>query len=347
MIKGMLSIMLKFISPKRREGITDNVLKAMRARGFDVYIYRNGKDIFINSNDWNEDKENRLYEEYGLCTFREQTGDCNLVIYDPEFFEVYDDVWLGDKILVYCGSNTGEVEFPTNCSSMKAMFQNLDRCEVDFSMCDLSNISCITNAFEMSNVNKIFFGKQNFYKLTMFEGAFNNCINLETVDFRGVQLPNVISISQCFLKCINLKNVNIGNVSIPKLGAIDECFEDCSELRSIECPNWDCTITSAYSAFDSCYSLQNVSMPNVVFDGDRFFNKMFRNSTNFISFDFKDFILKDFNNDPTRENANESMFRGCTKLRDKSGCILANEVLDYFKTRNNYSEELRNLESFN
>lgn len=335
--------MLKFISPKRREGVTDEIIAAMKARGFDIYVYRNNKDIFINSNDWDEDKENRLYEEYGLRTFREQIGDCNLVIYDPKFFKVIENLWLDEEILVYRGPDTGEVEFLTNCSSMKAMFQSLSRCEVDFSECDLSNISCIVQAFAMSGISKLSFGKQNLYKINVFDNVFSDCVNLEVVDFRGVQLPNVISISQCFLRCRSLISVNIGEISMPKLHNISHCFCKCEKLMILDCPNWYCTITQASFTFNNCYKLESVDTPNVVFDGDKFFNHMFSNSTNFMNFKFKEFKF----NQSIDENTNESMFLDCTKLRDKSGCILANEILDYFKTRNNSSGELRNLESFN
>lgn len=337
--------MLKYTNPKKREDIKDETIAAMKARGFDIYVYRNGKDLFINSDSWDEDKEDRLYNEYGLKTFREQSGDENLVVYDPKFFEVTENLWFGEENLSYCGPNSGEVEFPVNCSSMQGMFSPLFRGEVNFSECDLSNISCIDSAFEMSSVDKVIFGKQNLYKIKRFEKVFRDCTSLETVDFSGVLLPNVTGISQCFFRCRSLKNINIGKVRMPKLAVIDSCFEDCFELRSIECPNWDCTITHVYSAFDCCYSLQNVSMPNVVFNGGKNFNKMFRNATNFINFNFRDFKLD--NTNVTDELVNESMFRGCTKLRDRFGCILAKEVLECFKAENSGYKELSILESFN
>lgn len=336
---------LKFKNPEVQEGLTVANIEAMRARGYDIYVYRNGKNIFINSNNWNEEKENRLYKEYGLQTFREHSGDENLVVYDPKFFEKTDKLWFNEKNLVYCGPDEGEVKFPINCSSMRSMFSTLLDCEVDFSECNLSCISCIEEAFEMSSVKKVLFGKQNCYKINKFEKVFRNCVYLELVDLSRVLLPNVMSISQCFSGCGSLKNCNIGKVCMPKLDVIDNCFEACMKLISVECSNWDCTITHAASAFDSCYSLQNVSMPNVVFDGGRFFNRMFRYSSNLINFNFKEFNLDD--TESNSNDANNSMFRGCTKLRDKFGCILAREVLDCFKAEKKDSKELSVINLFN
>ena len=251
---------LKFKNPKVREGLNVSTIEAMRARGYDIYVCAKGKDLFINSSAWDEEKAKKLFDEYGLKSFRETSGDCNLVVYDPKFFEEADKLWFNEKNLVYCGPDEGEVEFPINCSSMRSMFSTLLGCEADFSECNLSCISCIEEAFEMSSVKKVLFGKQNCYKINKFEKVFHDCMHLELVDLSRVLLPNVTSISQCFSGCGSLKNCNIGKVCMPKLDVIDNCFEACMKLISIECSNWDCTITHAASAFDSCYSLQNVSL---------------------------------------------------------------------------------------
>ena len=62
---------LKFKNPKVREGLNVSTIEAMRARGYDIYVCAKGKDLFINSSAWDEEKAKKLFDEYGLKSFRD------------------------------------------------------------------------------------------------------------------------------------------------------------------------------------------------------------------------------------------------------------------------------------
>lgn len=357
---------LKFKNPKVREGLNVSTIEAMRARGYDIYVCAKGKDVFINSSAWDEEKAKKLFDEYGLKTFRETSGDENLVIYDPNYYEckrsnktdssgrvniVGTSTSLNSREpfgndegeLHYCGPLEGEVELPINCSSLQSMFFNITGITcVDFSSCDLKDISCFNKMMVCTEIKEIYFGKQNLSKVISISNLFRSCCRLEHVEMREVSLPNIQYLMGVFDYCTRLQSVDIGQIKMPNLKCIDKLFNDCIKLREFNAPNWDCSIEQAYSAFANCTNLESVDMRNVSFIDIASNSDLFHHDSNLINFQFKDFSVI--------QKTEDSNFGGCVKMIAKFDTDDTSKIISRLKNKGTESRAnitLLTAQSFN
>lgn len=261
--------MIKVVNQNHASTLSDSVLVAMKARGYDIYINKDGKDIFINSKEWNEEKERELFDKYQLHTFREQTSDSefNLVVFNPNYYEVCEGpncmITLQYKNLKNC-----EVPLPINLSSMCCMFCRCAEHVIDFSECDLSDIKSVRAAFNLSSVKKVIFGRQDFRKLVSVKDAFNKCLNLQYTDLCEQHLPNLKYAECCFLSCTSLKRVDISSWRSLNLSAM-AMFSDCIYLES--CNISGLRLEGSHALFFNCKNLSNLILGDTIISGEGLF----------------------------------------------------------------------------
>lgn len=262
--------MIKIVEQNRASTLSDAALLAMKVRGYDIYINKDGKDIFINSKDWNEEKEQKLFERCQLQTFRENTlhSAGNLVIFDPRYYEMVEN-WVEGVSLKLKRLKNCEVPLPVNLSSMYYMFCKCTDDEIDFSKCNLSGIKGMQAAFFSSSVKKVIFGKQDFRKLISVKDAFNQCRNLQHTDLCEQYLPNLKYAQCCFLSCISLKRVDISSWRSLSLNAM-ALFNDCAYLES--CNISGLWLEGSHALFFNCKNLSNLILGDAIISGESLFD---------------------------------------------------------------------------
>lgn len=241
--------------------IPEEKIEAMKVRGYDIFVYKNGKPIFINSKEWNEDKADKLYVEYKLLSFYEEISDDkdNLVIYDPEYFEVFRS-FVDQRIYLHCrNKDFVEVFLPANCSTMCNMFMGNDTEVVDFSKCDLSNIISMEDIFAASHVHTVIFGEQNFNKLKIIDSAFQMS-DLENTDMTEQYLPNLESAKACFRDCNRLERLDISKWRSKNLNATS-LVSECDFLESLNCEGVQ--ISVATNMCQQCKNLKNLVLGDI------------------------------------------------------------------------------------
>ena len=250
---------------KKKITASDTKVEAMKARGFDFHAVISGKDVYINKDSLTEEKKEAIFNQYGLKTFIETTGNRNLVLYDPTMFKVQEI--SRTPYLSYIGPPENmNVVLPYNCSSMYYMFSDSVVRKIDFTGCDLSNIITMEGAFKHSKVTFVGFGEQNMTKLVNMDSCFANCSKLVSVFMCYTKMPNLKTAKNCFYNCMFLRDIDIGLVEMKSLENVQSMFMLCCELERLELPEWHTTLKNANSMFRKCKSLILVTMPNVDFD---------------------------------------------------------------------------------
>ena len=109
--------------------------------------------------------------------------------------------------------------------------------------------------------------RTNFTSITIPDGiesigsyAFQNCPNLQSVDFGACVIQEGQLGGHIFQQCSSLQYVSLDKCTIPKIS--DSMFSNCTALETIIIPN---CATEIYDwSFYSCSSLQNVTIPNTI-----------------------------------------------------------------------------------
>lgn len=143
----------------------------------------------------------------------------------------------------------GNIEDQSSCFKTIKTLQNL--CEtLDLQGLTIKNISSYTKWFMSSRFKKIILNKTgseqqqekekqeslfNVNKVVKFDGVFQNCINLEEIDFNGIDLQQVEDTQQAFKNCEKLRKVDFGQSlnNNNRLHYVEEMFKYCKSLEEI------------------------------------------------------------------------------------------------------------------
>lgn len=141
----------------------------------------------------------------------------------------------------------GNIEDQSSCFKTIKTLQNL--CEtLDLQELTIKNISSYTNWFMSSRFKKIILNKTGLEqqqekekslsavnKVVKFDGVFQNCINLEEIDFNDIDLQQVEDTQQAFKNCEKLRKVDFGQSlnNNNRLHYVEEMFKYCRSLEEI------------------------------------------------------------------------------------------------------------------
>lgn len=141
----------------------------------------------------------------------------------------------------------GNIEDQSSCFKTIKTLQNL--CEtLDLQELTIQNITSYTDWFKSSRFKKIILNKtgseqqqekekslSTVNKVVKFDGVFQNCINLEEIDFNGIDLQQVEDTQQAFKNCEKLRKVDFGQSldNNNRLHYVEEMFKYCRSLEEI------------------------------------------------------------------------------------------------------------------
>lgn len=236
--------------------ITEQERIVRRSQGYDIGFEYNGKKYWINSSDWNVEKEERLFQETGLRTFREETGNNNLVLYDPEYFGIYNGLF---SCLAYTGRNEKSISQPINMSSGYRMFARFNKCK---SLClddwDMSAVVDITEMFsDCTNLQSISLNNWDVKNITNMESVFEYSRSLQQIDLSSWRTSEIMSIYNMFNYCTGLQSLNLSDWDITDEIDMRSAFRQCKNLQSLRLDNWNIDNTARINKmFEGCRYLQ-------------------------------------------------------------------------------------------
>lgn len=183
--------------------ITEQERVIRKSQGYDIDFEQNGKKYWINSNEWDKEKEARLYKETGLKTFREYYGEENLVVYDPEYFEDQE------RFLGYIGNREKNIPQPINMSSGWGMFSQCSLKGVDLSGWDMHNVISISRMFyECENLMYINMASCDFSNVRTMYAMFACCKKLKELylpsNFKNATKDATDELNEIFFRCDKL-----------------------------------------------------------------------------------------------------------------------------------------------
>ena len=93
---------------------------------------------------------------------------------------------------------------------------------------------------------------------------FYNCTSLISLDISNFNINKVYDMDNMFHKCTSLKSLNLLSFEGTAVGIIENMFKDCHQLTSLDLSNFVAKPMYATSAFQNCYSLEYLLVPNLI-----------------------------------------------------------------------------------
>lgn len=203
--------------------------KEAREEGYDL-IFEFGDDLFaVKTNEWNEEKAADCLRLTGLKAFREQSGNKQLVFYDPKEWCVTEEDGL--SWLRYVGESSTP-SMPINMSSLAGAFtKRSDLVELDLSSWDVSGIVTVTGMCSgCTNLEKLILKYWDVNGLINADSMCKGCSSLKSVDLTEWHPCNLISAKKWFNGCKALETIDLAgwekwqlNVEIVMDNAWDAC----------------------------------------------------------------------------------------------------------------------------
>lgn len=104
----------------------------------------------------------------------------------------------------------------------------------------------------------------NLKNVTDLSWMFQECENLETVDFTGTTTENLISTAGLFSGCINLTSANFQILNTSKVTNMNAMFHNCESLKSLDLSNFRMDkVTNALTLFADCRQLTSLDLSRV------------------------------------------------------------------------------------
>lgn len=167
---------------------------------------------------------------------REETGNKNWVLYNPNEYYVRKDSKYRCEHLHLSRSFKGKVRLPINASSCCGMFNGLDLAQLDFSVIDTFNIVDMSEMFDSCKLGKTFTPIFNTSNVKTMRMMFMDCEKTEEMDLSHFDVSKVADFSQMLSGCLDLEKSILpdGTQKVQKIYA--ECSAIVIRLRNLTCP---------------------------------------------------------------------------------------------------------------
>lgn len=126
---------------------------------------------------------------------REETGNKNWVLYNPNEYYVRKDSEYRCEHLHLSRSFKGKVRLPINASSCCGMFNGLDLAQLDFSEIDTSNIVDMSEMFDSCKLGETFTPIFNTSNVKTMRMMFMDCEKTEEMDLSHFDVSKVADFS--------------------------------------------------------------------------------------------------------------------------------------------------------
>ena len=104
-------------------------------------------------------------------------------------------------------------------------------------------------------------GLDNINSACKFDGMFNGCTNVETLDVSKWSFDYVYSAQQMFINCSSLTTLDVSNWNTDILIYAFAMFNGCSSLTSLDVSKWDTiSLYDASEMFNRCSSLASLDV---------------------------------------------------------------------------------------
>lgn len=316
--------------------ITEQEKIVRESQGYDLGFELNGKKYWLNTNEWSAEKEKRFRKETGLCTLREGTGNKNLVVYDPEFFEVgsHDK----HRYLHYKWSQRLNIPQPINMSSGYNMFLGCEDKHLDLSNWNVSDVVDMSYMFNLcEDLELISLEEWNVSNVISMSQMFADCSTLKSLPIAGWDTSKLKDMSYMFCNCRNLINLELGNWNVSQVDDVFGVFLGCSNISELDLSNWDLGhVKSCYQMFRDCFSLVSLNISNWNIKELEYMDSMFFDCRN-----LTDLNLAGWGNLHTEYTY--SVFGGCEELYLKYSTKDDEELLHKIITDSNNNLSTMNL----
>lgn len=136
---------------------------------------------------------------------REETGNKNWVLYNPNEYYVRKDSEYRCEHLHLSRSFKGKVRLPINASSCCGMFNGLDLAQLDLSEIDTFNIVDMSEMFDSCKLGKTFTPIFNTSNVKTMRMMFMDCEKTEEMDLSHFDVNKVADFSQMLSGCLDLE----------------------------------------------------------------------------------------------------------------------------------------------
>ena len=153
---------------------------------------------------------------------------------------------------------------------------------------------------------------------------FEKCTNIISLDLSNFNTSNIIDMRRMFNHCSKLKEIKgMNNFFTNKVESMEGMFQLCNELEYLDISNWNTSnVTSMACIFNMCNKLKEIKgINNFITNKVESTGRMFQN--------YHELEQLDLSNWTTCNVIYvESMFIGCTKLKEIKGIntVITNKV---------------------
>lgn len=241
---------------------------------------------------------------------REETGNKNWVLYNPNEYYVRKDSEYRCEHLHLSHSFKGKVHLPINASSCCGMFNGLDLAQLDFSEIDTSNIVDMSEMFDSCKLGKTFTPIFNTSNVKTMRMMFMDCEKTEEMDLSHFDVSKVVDFSQMLSGCLDLEKINLAGWNTESAEDLCGMFSNCYTIKELDLSHFN-TDNLKYMGymFSNCSSLEWINLAGWDFSQVVDMSELFCQCGNLIEIT----ITAEPNSTKRLEYTSE-MFNGCESL---------------------------------
>ena len=131
------------------------------------------------------------------------------------------------------------------------------------------------------------------YQVLSLRKLFNDCNNIESINFKKFLRNNIDDMSYMFSGCSSLKQINISNFNTSNVTDMQYMFNGCSSLEELDLSNFNTeNVTDMNNMFRECRSLIKINVSNFNTSNVTHMNGMFSLCTSLKELNLSNLILK-------------------------------------------------------
>lgn len=224
----------------------------------------------ISNTDKNENKNSNLESEKPVLKNR-SAGFASIPfnLKDWKYTETANSIIISS----YIGTNT-DLTIPAEFNNKQVIFTELNHGQFPNNLTSLNFIS-VNNKKVQVESSSMFIAFQNFVNLKTvdfsgidlnaidnLENSFYGCESLQSVNFGSNTFPNVKSFVAMFYSCSNLESV-IGKFTMNSANNLENMFAECRKLKYLDTSKWDTkNVTDMFGLFGNDFQLGDIDVSN-------------------------------------------------------------------------------------
>ena len=128
------------------------------------------------------------------------------------------------------------------------------------------------------------------YQVESFYDLFENCICIESIDFKKFNRNNINYMNSMFFECSSLKELNLNNFKTDNVTHMGSMFSGCSSLKELNLNNFNTSkVTNMNYMFYECSSLKELNLSNFNTNNVKYMNAMFSGCSSLNELNLKNF----------------------------------------------------------